>query len=254
MSVRNGEAYLKACIDSILGQTFSDFEFIIVDDASTDATAVLLDEYTRADERVRLVTNKENLGLTKSLNIALQKARGEYIARMDADDISLPERFEKQVRFLGKYLSHSIVGSWMKIIDDQSKEIDVWETETSDDQIKKALIRYNPMFHPTVMMRKNLLDQIGGYDEAWRYAQDYELYFRLSRIGKMANIPEYLLRYRVSKKSITVSRNTKQAVCALRAQWKGITSGFYSPLNIVFLVRPIIGMLLPKSFKDLYKS
>ncbi len=257
MSVHNGEAYLKACIDSILGQTFDDFEFIIVDDASADATAVLLDEYTRADIRVRLVTNKENLGLTKSLNIAIRKAQGEYIARMDADDISFPERFEKQVDFLDKNPEYGVVGAWAKVIDEKGEIIDEFAWETDSKTLKRNLIKWNPIIHSLAMIRKSVLDDAGLYDENFRYAQDYELWFRISRLSKMANIPDFLMSYRVSGKSITSSKNHEQAKCYMRAQWRAIKSGQYSPLNAVYLIRSSFSILFPpnikKGLKKLYK-
>ncbi len=253
MSVRNGEAYLKACIDSILGQTFGDFEFIIVDDASTDASAVLIDEYTLADDRVRLVGNKENLGLTKSLNIALKKARGEYIARMDADDIAFPERFEKQVKFLDENKDYGLVGSWAELINEKSETIGEQRYPTKYENLSKSLIRFNPFFHSSIMMRKSSLDTAGFYNEDWKYAQDYELFFRLNRISKLSNLPENLLKSRVSENSITRKKNTEQAKFALRARWEAIKRGDYSWFSIIYLSRPLASMILPYSIRKFLK-
>ena len=253
MSAYNAEKYVVECIESVLRQTFSDFEFIIVNDFSLDKTSEILNFYSSNDSRIKIINNTENIGLTKSLNIALKESKGEYIARMDADDISMPERFQKQFDFLESNKDHVLVGSWMKIIDENGEEIDEWESEVSNEKIKEKLIRYNPLVHSSIMMRSNPLKKIEGYNEGWRYAQDYELYFRLSHAGKFSNLPDYLIKGRLSKKSITASKNTAQSLCALRARWFGIKSGDYSWVNIVFLMRPILGIILPKSFKDLYK-
>ena len=253
MSAYNADKYLGECVESVLSQTFIDFEFIIVNDYSTDKTSEILNFYSDKDSRVKIINNVKNIGLTKSLNKAFKESRGEYVARMDADDICILERFQKQVDFLESNKDYVLVGSWMIIINEEGEEIDHWDSEVDNEKIKIKLIRYNPLFHPSIMMRSNSLNKVEGYNDDWRYAQDYELYFRLSRLGKFSNLPEYLLKYRFSKKSITASKNTSQALCALRAQWSGIMSGEYSFLNIIFLARPILSIILPKSFKDLYK-
>lgn len=254
MAVYNGERYLKESINSILGQTFGDFEFIIVDDASADATAVLLDEYTRADERVRLVTNKENLGLTKSLNLALQKARGEYIARMDAGDTSELERFAKQVEFLDKNLDHVLIGSWAYLFNENSEKVGVMDNETDSISIKKALIRHNPIVHSSIMVRKDILEKAGFYNETWQYAQDYELYFRLMKFGNLANLPEHLVSYRLSPNSITRKKNNKQISFAIQARVKAIREGQYGILSYLWLIRPMLGLVLPYKLKELIKK
>lgn len=254
MSAFNAEKYLEKSIESILNQTLTDFEFLIVDDASIDSTSKILEKFSKKDSRVRIIKNKKNIGLTKSLNIALKEATGEYIARMDADDISCAGRFEKQVEFLDSKKEYILVGTFMKIIDETGHEINHWDADISNDEIKENLIKYNPMFHPTIMVRKSVLLSVGGYNENWRYAQDYELYFRLVDLGKMYNLPEYLVKYRFSKNSITASKNTKQSLCALLAMWSGIKHGHYPWYKVVYLVRPIVGIVLPKFFKDLYKQ
>lgn len=256
MSVRNGEAYLKACIDSILGQTFGDFEFIIIDDASTDASAVLIDEYTLADDRVRLVGNKENLGLTKSLNIALKKARGEYIARMDADDISFPERFDKQVKFLDENPDYGVVGAFAQVIDDKGDKVvgfENWIEETDNKTIQKELIKWNVIVHPLAMVRRSVIEKVGGYDESFKYAQDYDLWLRIAMISKIHNLPEFLLNYRMSKESITASRNKLQAKCAFRARLNAIKRGQYSLFSGIYLLWPLVRSVLPKKVTDFYK-
>ncbi len=254
MAVYNGEQYIKSSIDSILNQTFGDFEFIIIDDASTDATAVLIDEYTLADDRVRLMRNPSNLGLTKSLNIGIHKSKGEYIARMDAGDTSEPERFAEQVMFLDKNKDHVLVGAWAYTIDEHSKRIGEMRNATDSDCVKKMLIRHNPIVHSSIMVRKSSLERVGNYDESWKYGQDYELYFRLMNVGKLANIPKYLVSYRLSTNSITRKKNSEQIKLALKARAKAIREGQYSFFSYIYLLVPMLGLILPYRFKEFIKK
>ena len=254
MAVHNGEKYLKESIDSVLNQTFGDFEFIIIDDASTDASAVLIDEYTLFDDRVRLMRNITNLGLTKSLNLAIKKAQGEYIARMDADDIAFPERFERQVKYLDSNMDYGVVGSWAKVIDTNSQIIGQLKYPVNNNELKNVLIKYNPFIHSTLMIRKSILEKTGLYNENWKYAQDYELLFRIASNLKVANIPEFLLQSRVDQNSITRKKNKAQAKLALLARWEAIKRGDYSFVSVVFLLRPIASILLPFGLRKILKK
>lgn len=254
MSVCNAEKHLAVSVDSVLAQTFADFEFLIVNDASTDGTANILRDYAARDPRITIMTNSENKGLTKSLNLAIAHSRGEYIARMDADDRALPERFSKQVAFLDGHPAYGLVGCWATVIDDTGAPIDTYAWESEDMDIRKNLIKYNCIIHPSVVLRRSVFDASGGYDETFRYAQDYDLFFRIAQHAKVYNLPERLLCYRVSASSITGSKNFSQAWCAMRARWHAIRSGMYSPLYVVFLLRPLVGMLLPLWLKRAIKK
>lgn len=193
MSVYNGEKYLCEAIDSILAQTFSDFEFLIIDDASTDNTKKILSDYS--DERIRVFENQENLGLTKSLNVGLALSSGDYIARMDADDISMPKRVETQVKFLERNPDIAAVGTGSYDIDFEgnilAEKIPVAYPGYSD------LLTVNQFVHGSLLFRKNVLIKEGGYSEEFRYCQDYELMLKLSKKYRLANIqtPLYKLRY-----------------------------------------------------------
>lgn len=254
MSTYNSAQYLQGAIESMLAQTYSDFEFLIVDDASTDTTAEILAQYGRKDARIRVVTHAKNLGLTKSLNELIVLSRGTYIARMDADDIAYPERLAMQVVFLDTHAEYGLVGAWAKVIDAQGQEIDTFTWEVDDAAIRKALIAHNHIIHPSAVFRRSVLDQTGLYDEHLRYAQDYDLFFRIIAVAKVYNIPHYLLQYRVSGHSITASKNSAQAWCALRARWNAIRAGTYGPLAVIHLVRPLLGMVLPSQWKGVLKN
>src|SRR3989344_7621924 len=184
MSVFNNEEYLNESIESIILQTYKNFEFIIVDDASTDQTSGILKEWLSKDRRIKVITNKENMGLTKSLNRAIQIAGGEYIARQDGDDVSLPERFEKQIEFFQKNPEIKILGTFGYIIDKQGDILGKEILSTSFQTIKKEFIKRNPLMHTSVMIKKEVIDKVGGYDETFKTSQDYELWSRLLRTVK----------------------------------------------------------------------
>lgn len=223
MGVHNGSKYLREAIDSILNQTFADFEFLIVNDASTDESPTLLAGYS--DPRIKVINNQGNLGLTKSLNKALAVAQGEYIARMDADDISLPERFEVQKKFLDEHPEIAVVGSATIIIDDNGKESGGKKPVTDPDLLKFYILLKNQITHSSVMFRKKIILENGGYDESVKYAQDYDLWSRLLH-KKMAlsNIEQPLLKYRFHLKSITQgSTKGKAYESAMKTVYKNMS-------------------------------
>lgn len=198
MSAYNAEKYIKQSIDSILNQTFKDFEFIIVNDCSNDQTLKILQEYEKKDTRIKVIDNKENLGLTRSLNKALIYAKGKYIARMDADDISQCERFEKQYNFLEQHPEVHILGTCGIDINLSSEKICDRTVPLKHEDIIKMLTFLSPIIHPSVMFRKNAIQQLGNYNEDYRTAQDIELWFRCAEVGyKFANLEDKLIYYRI---------------------------------------------------------
>lgn len=207
MPVYNGEKYLKEAINSILTQTFTDFEFLIIDDASTDRTSEILHSY--GDPRMRIITNEENLGLTKSLNKGLAVARGEYIARMDADDISLPKRLEVQTKFMESNPEIGVCGSWIKIIGRSAFEI--WKYPTGSNEIQCKQLFECSVAHPSVIFTKDLNNQNHvRYDPLFKRAQDYDLWVRISTLYPLANIGKVLLKHRIHPGSIGQSYSNDQ--------------------------------------------
>jgi glycosyltransferase involved in cell wall biosynthesis len=189
MSVFNGEPYLSQAIESILSQTFDDFEFIIVDDGSTDSSPMILETFAKKHVRIRLLRNDSNSGLIASLNKAFQAAKGEYIARQDADDTSLPWRFERQVQFLDQHPEVGVLGTWMKNIE-QNGEEKIWKTPISDSLIRWSLLLDPSIAHATVMIRRHILDGDRTYRPEMAHAEDYDLWSRLSERTRCANLPE----------------------------------------------------------------
>ena len=196
MSVYNGLPYLKEAVKSILVQTYKNFEFIVVDDASTDDSWKYLTSIK--DKRIQLFKNEKNLGLAASLNIALQQSGGGYIARMDADDISKPERFHIQLNFMELNPQIDICGSFVSVIDENGKLIGGIKKPTTDDKIKKQIYRLTPLLHSTWFAKKEVFTKLKGYDEKWDFVEDFEFLIR-AKDFKMANISKYLLFFRSQK-------------------------------------------------------
>lgn len=197
MPVYNGETYLKNSVDSILNQTFTDFEYILIDDGSTDSTWLILSEYANRDERIKLFKNEVNLGLVKSLNKGLHLARGEHIARQDADDVALPERLELQTRFLESHPEVGGLGTSVEIIDERGKTVRKEILPEDRDSLQGLLLVNNFMHHSTMMVRRSLMEVLGGYDESMLHAEDYDLWWRLSCISDLATLPDTLVKRRL---------------------------------------------------------
>lgn len=254
MSVYNGARDLREAIESILNQSFADFEFIIINDASNDNSPEIINEYAAKDNRIRVINNEFNLGLTKNLNRAIKESKGEYLARFDCDDISYPERFKMQAEFLDKNPNCALVGAWADIVDDNGKIMRTVKYPTDSKDLKKVLISYNPFFHSLAMFRKSAIDAVGPYDESWRFAQDYELWLRIAEKYNIANIPQVLLGYRETTGSITASKNRKQVGFVLKAKMKALKRGQYSKLNYLHLLRSYISWVLPVWLKRFAKK
>jgi glycosyltransferase involved in cell wall biosynthesis len=195
MSAYNGIRYLYEALDSICHQTFGDFEFIIVNDGSTDETKELLEDYT--DNRITIINNEKNLGLSRSLNIGIEQSRGEYIARMDADDIALPERLSKQMQFLNRYPEIDILGSACYIIDENRTIRGIGKAFAEDSQIKSVICRNSeetPVWHSSAMIRKKALLAAGMYNEGLQSTIDKDLWIRMViKSFKFANLQEPLI-------------------------------------------------------------
>lgn len=195
MPVFNGERYLRPAIDSILNQTFRDFEFLIINDGSTDSSEHIISSC--GDPRIRLVRNEKNLGLIATLNKGFHLALGEYIVRMDCDDISLPSRLAVQVRAMDRNRGWGVCGSWIKILKNSDA---AWvQTYPSDhDTIQCELLFDSPLAHPSVIYRRSVLETHRiHYDERYKHAEDYELWCRLTQLTLLANIPQILMLYRM---------------------------------------------------------
>ena len=204
MSVYNGEKYLVQAIDSILNQTYQNFEFIIIDDCSTDNSSHILQEYAKKDSRIKIIKKEKNIGIKgfiENLNLGISIAEGKYIARMDQDDVSLPERFQKQVDFLENNPEITLVGAQLNLINEQNKITGEAIAALQHRDIVKRITSQIQLFHPVIMFRK---DQNIQYREKFLYCEDYDLYLNLITQGKkLANLNEKLLNYRILANSIS---------------------------------------------------
>lgn len=205
MSVFNSEKYLKEAIESILNQTFTNFEFLIINDGSNDDSRNIILSFS--DPRIVLIDNENNIGLTRSLNKGIESARGKYIARMDADDISMPTRLEKQVNFLNENLQIGLLGTWFEYFPGGP----VIKPPCKHEEIYAQLFKNNPVAHPSVMLRRSvLIENKCLYNNKFKKAQDYELWSRLIEKTRVANLPEVLLLYRVHQGQISNFANDEQ--------------------------------------------
>jgi hypothetical protein len=229
MSVYNGEQFLAAAIESVLAQTFTDFEFLALDDGSTDATAEILSRYARQDPRLRPIV-RENRGLIASLNQLLAEARAPLVARMDADDICYPERFERQAAFLAAHPEYGVVGSRCDDIDDHDAPWPVRAIShplTHEEFLAAIELGLPLLCHPSVMMRRDIVLGVGGYHPAFRHCEDLDLWLRLASVTRIGNLPDRLLRYRhyagqVSSRHATIQQtNAAVAKLAYRERMAG---------------------------------
>lgn len=195
--------WITQSIDSILNQTFRDFEFIIINDnPEREENESLLNCYSQKDKRIVVIKNEQNLGLTKSLNIGINEANGEYIVRMDADDYSFPDRFEKQVQFMENHPEIVASGCYARLMNEEGKDIGYSDIST-DIKVLKAFIPFRtPIYHPSAIIRRVIDGEFLQYNESFKYSQDYELWSRLIEKG-IGNIPERLISYRTSKQQIS---------------------------------------------------
>lgn len=210
MPVYNGEKYLREAIDSILGQTYRDYEFVIINDGSTDGSVKIIQSYS--DERIRLIHNKKNMGLPATLNKGIEMAIGEYIVRTDPDDISLPTRIKKQVSFMDNYPEVGVCGTWIKYIGVSYRPwvSTIYKYPINYRDIKSRSLFCSNFCHPSVIMRKSLLEKFRlKYDPDHYDAEDYGLWQKCSFCFPLANIPEVLLLYRINPGSVTNSNKNR---------------------------------------------
>lgn len=209
-AVHNGERYLEESSASILGQEFQDFEFLMVDDGSTDRTPEILERLRRQDPRV-VVIRQEHAGQTRSLIRAVQAARGEYLARHDADDLSLPQRFERQVRYLEAHPSVGVLGCATDAIDERGRVLGPVPMRHGPSRVREGLKTLKvTMVHTSVMMRRAAYDSVGGYREAFALSQDIDLWLRMVQRYDVDNLPEPLVRWRLNAGGVYTARRELQ--------------------------------------------
>lgn len=241
MAVHNGERFLAETLASVAAQTFTDYEFLIVDDASSDGSAAMLAAAAEADPRIRIITNAPNIGLTKSLNLALAEAKGEFIARIDADDVCLPHRLEVQVGVMRNYPQYSGVTSGFEMIDAAGRILGK-TAEALDEWQVEWLLGWNPPApHPTFFF-KRCPDGATPifYDERFRTAQDFDLWSRLVKVGPTLRMPDVLIQYRRHEGAITHAKRHEQAQNCAEIGRANLAARL--PADVVTKLEPLISL------------
>lgn len=232
LPVYNGAAYLEQAVRSILGQTETDFELLVLDDGSRDASLGILRQLASQDPRVR-IWSRENRGLVATLNELIEHARAPYLARMDADDIACPDRFRQQILFLNEHPDVVCVGAAQALIDERGRYLTDIVPPLSDSDIQRSILAgHGAICHPTAMIRREAMQAVGGYDAAMRHCEDLDLWLRLGEHGKLANLATVLLKYRLDPGSVSARHWEEQrgnARLACEAAWarRGITDGTF---------------------------
>lgn len=246
MPTFNSARFISDAIDSILSQTFQDFEFIIVDDGSTDGTARLLSEYAQIDKRIKVISNEKNKGIVFALNRGLQACRGDYIVRMDADDIAIKNRIEKQVAAMDADKDICALGGSLSYIDALGNDLGI----IRHCELNKLILTKTPLLHPTVIIRHSSLIQNGlYYQEKYRFAEDYFLWLQLSRIGKISAINDVVLQYRLNNQATKIKKLKSSILATLRVKKDAIFILKIKPTlsDIIMICIESLLLLLPSS-------
>jgi glycosyltransferase involved in cell wall biosynthesis len=246
MSVHDGAPWVADAVASVLGQTDGDLELIVIDDGSTDATPARLAAVT--DPRLR-VQRQDRTGLTRALNRALGLARGGLIARLDADDWALPERLARQRAFLAAHPDVGLLGTAAREVDAAGAPVREVRPPAGDAALRRALIRANPFVHSSVMVRREVLAHAGGYDERLAVAQDYDLWMRLARLTRLANLDEVLVVRRLGPARVSVEREEDRLRTEARVRWRAVASGAYPPWCALFALRPALALAVPRPLR-----
>ena len=259
MPAYNAEKYIGEAIESIVNQTFTEFEFIIIDDCSTDGTWEIIQEYAKKDERIRAYRNESNLKLSLTLNKGIDLCNSKYIARMDADDFSYPNRLEKQFNFMEANPEIGISGGAMNVCDQSLNIKATREYNLTDSEIRKNIFKYSPFCHPLVIIRKEVFDTVGKYDTNFNPAEDYELWFRIGRNYKFGNLPDYLIKYRVVEKSMTTGSTKKMELQTINVRNKyskmyrmSLFDELYNTIHFlsIFLIPPKLKIYLFNAIRN----
>lgn len=252
MPAYNAAKYIEEAIQSIIDQTFSDFEFIIVDDCSNDETWEIITKYSKKDGRLVAIKNSENLKISATLNKGILASKGKYIARMDADDWSYPDRIEKQVRFMESHPEIGISGGYVEFCNTQMDFVNQRTYPLVDSDIRKKLFRYSPFCHATTIYRSVLVKKAGLYDINLYDAEDYDLYFRLGNLAKFANLPVILYKVRMRSDSISQTKTVRQESLTFFIRHKAVIEYHYK-INLAdklfTLLQFTLGQVIPAKFK-----
>ena len=247
MPVYNSEKYVGAAIESVLLQTFKEFEFILVDDCSTDGSLAIIKKYSNKDKRIVIVENSQNLGISGSRNAGLAQAKGKLIMNMDHDDICTPDRMRLQTNYLGQHRDVGIVGGDIDVISESGIVVGSRRFPSDDEKVRKMLMRYSPFTHPSTMVSKAAYVKAGVYNKEFEPADDYELYFRIGCSFKFGNISECLLKHRIHGGATTMKKTRLMIYNTLKAKWRASAELSYKfdSMAILIALGQVISLFLP---------
>lgn len=248
LPVFNGAKYVLGSINSILNQTFQKFELIIVNDGSTDETANVLKNIH--DLRIKVITFKKKRGIAYAINAGVSRANGMYIARMDSDDLSISTRLEEQVSFLKTHPNVALVGTWSKLINSEGKKVGEKRFPIEDREIRSIIIRFNPFIHPSIMVRKRVILEVGRYSQEYEGAEDYDMFLRICAKYRVANIPKLLIKFRLHSGSASFTELKRIEKQALRVRFHALKELGYPWWNYVYLIKPALAFLIPPAWKQ----
>lgn len=231
MPAYNAEKYIGEAIESILSQTYKNFEFIIIDDCSTDKTGEIIEKYKKKDKRIKAYKNKKNIYIAANRNELIKLAKGKYIAWQDADDISLPQRLEHQYKFLEKNPKVGIVGGYLQFFNDKEGNTSVRKYSANDEELRRKIFRYSPVAQPTAMIRRKILSEVGVYNLKYPPAEDIDMSFRIGKKCKFANLQEITLRYRENETSATFKKLKKIELSTIEIRNKYSKQGYKMTLK-----------------------
>ena len=246
MSVHDGAPWVREAVTSVLTQTLADLELIVIDDGSTDSTPEVLASIR--DPRLR-VERRARQGLTLALTRALELARAPLLARLDADDVAVPERLARQARFLEAHPDVGLLGTGAREVDLSGREVAVVQPPVDDAALRRALIRANPFVHSSVVVRRAALDRAGGYDPSFPVAQDYDLWMRLASVTRLANLPEPLVIRRLAPGRVSAVRDDDRLRAEARVRWRAVRRHAYPWWCAVFALRPLAALAMPESWR-----
>jgi len=248
MPVYNGDRFLRPAIESILTQTYQDLELVIIDDGSSDDSYQIVMSYH--DPRIRIHQNRQNQGIVAALNRGITESRGEFICRMDADDIAVPSRIQRQVEQMRANELLAVLGTNALLIDESGIEVGRATYPTTAAQIRKKLFKHNPFAHGSTMIRRSVLDMHGLYNPRFLHNEDYDLWLRIASMHEVANLPEFLLKRRIHGGNITAARQTELVKYRIRTLSHALVQYYRNPLNVRWLIRPILAYLY-RAFKEI---
>ncbi|MDD4286887.1 MAG: glycosyltransferase family A protein [Candidatus Peribacteraceae bacterium] len=250
MPAFNVEQYIAEAIESILSQSFSDFELIIVNDGSQDGTQHMIETYAMQDKRIIVLSLQKNAGVAHARNLGIIQARGTFVAMMDADDISLPERLEAQVRFLQSQPKVGVVGGAILVLNERMVPVAERRYWIDDATIRKHLFLFMPFCFGSIMIRRNVLVRSGMFDTVYQVAEDYDLYFRLGRTMQFANLPQVVYWYRTRSHSLTHERRRDMEIATINIRKKYFKEYDASLLDRIYNVLHFLSIFcIPSKWK-----